>query len=370
MPWKSSANLSPPVTRNSPDFCRFIERARRRLVWLGGARRVERCLLGGCAAAVAVGLVMLAVGRAGMTVSLGCVLAGLLAGLVWGGQLRISPLAAAIVADRRFNLCDLLATAWQIEEQSKGEVGWRRAVVAIADARCRELDGRLIVAATNRGRQWSMIGLALAMSVAIGLWPVKSEQMRSAIAANPATEDGDGGVQDAVVSYSATPAQLRPAGGEALDEPSNRMGDTESSNADDGEEGGAGEAGSERATGGVTSAVGAGLAVTSAHTGAMISLPLNVSSDQNAKSGVAAGGASGSVLGGAGDVSGAHSASATVAQQAAPWQSANWPAAQSAALQSVQSSRIEPAYQDLVRDYFDQPQRAGSEEMKAAAPRR
>ncbi|MGA2231829.1 MAG: hypothetical protein ABSH22_13100 [Tepidisphaeraceae bacterium] len=364
MPLKSSANPSPPLTQNSPDFCRFIERVRDRLVWSQRLRRVERCLLAGCAAAVVGGLLMLVAGRAGMTISIACVLAGLAAGLFWCAQLRISPLAAAIIADRRFNLCDLLATAWQIQERSKGELSWRRAVLAIADARCRELDASRAVAATNRGRQWSMIGLSLALSVAIGLWPIKSGHARSAIASIPTTADG--GIQNAAVSSIETPSQMRPAGGAALDEPSNRIGDADSSNTGDVEKGAAGKNGSDRAIGGQKSAAGAGMAETSAHTTPMNSLPLNTAPDQTTKSGAAAGGATGSVLNGAGDAHSAHAASASLALQAPPSQSSTWPAVQSADLQSIQSSQIEPAYQDLVRDYFLGP---NTEDMNAEAQR-
>jgi hypothetical protein len=234
---------------------------------------------------------------------------------------------------------------------------WRGAILAGAEARCRELDYRSIAPLFPGARQLGFISVFLVLAGAIGLWPVRSAQSPPAIAAIIADRD-EAVPNETHVSGDAV--QIRPAGGAAIDEPSDRRGDVSPPPPSKSETGSAAKSGVARAAVAVSTnnpASGAGLAETSAHDAPIAPLPLQSSSAHGDRTGSPAAGAapSGSNANAQPALAGNTSASSTPVAPAAPWQSPNWPAAQAAALQSVQSARIDPAYQDLVRDYFQRP---------------
>jgi hypothetical protein len=300
------------------------------------------------AAAAAVALVIAVVSQLSghpAWVACECVLAtGLAAGCFAGARQQVSDLQAACYADWRFELHDLLATALTLMHGADKD--FAAAVLAQADWRCRALNSAEVVSPIANRRAWAATGLAVALVLAVVQLPQRA--VSSEISqANGLAESPSSDVEQ-LPGMDVTP--MRPAGDGSLDELSNRPTDQQSVSQGDGNAGG----GSASPSPGDEPSTGGGIARTNVSV-SPIQIPLSNTATGTSHDGlIAGGGGRGDGRNGSGD-SGARTGSSANTPSAAPWQSAAWPAAQSAARQALQTGRIDPAYQPIVRDYFLRP---------------
>src|SRR5207247_1177225 len=98
-------------------------------------------------------------------IATGTIVLGAIIGLTWGLARRPRLIDAAMTADRQLQLADLLATALAVGSDVDP---WARAVVAVADQRCRSLSPDAVVLRRFGGRAWGGIGLATALVLTIG----------------------------------------------------------------------------------------------------------------------------------------------------------------------------------------------------------
>jgi hypothetical protein len=144
----------------------------------------------------------------------------------------------------------------------------------------------------------------------------------------------------------------------ALSEPGDRNGLADAP-ADVGSDTGRGEVrgdgrDGDSSAGGDRPSAGGGLAVTSAAQPRLDAIAVSPST-QPADQGMIAGGGMGRSGSQAPGMAQGESDASHSAPAAPPWAASDWPAAQAAAGLSIRNNRIDPAYQDLVRDYFQRP---------------
>src|SRR5438067_3480147 len=87
-------------------------------------------------------------------------------GLAWGLVRRPGLIDAALLADSQLELSDLLATALATASSADP---WSRAVVAMAEQRCRSLSPDAVVLRKLGGRARGGIGLAAALVLTLGV---------------------------------------------------------------------------------------------------------------------------------------------------------------------------------------------------------
>lgn len=139
---------------------RFLRAVHRRHVFLRGMERTATGFLAGCAAALLVTPLLIWRDQSPVPPALAAILLGTLIGLLWGIVRRPTLLAAAAEADRQLRLADLLLTSLAARTSSDP---WALAVIAMADARCRDLRPRQVVLNRFGTRAWSGVGLCGAM---------------------------------------------------------------------------------------------------------------------------------------------------------------------------------------------------------------
>ena len=125
---------------------RFVGAVHRRYVVQRLLERTGLGVLGGCAAAALLLPLLLWQDRPAVPAAAGALCLGGALGLLWGVTRRPTLLGAAMEADRQLGLADLLGTATALARGGRGTGDpWAGAVLASADARCRELRPRSVL---------------------------------------------------------------------------------------------------------------------------------------------------------------------------------------------------------------------------------
>lgn len=330
-------------------FETLLGRVRRRILWKNRIERLLRCLAVACAAAVLAAAWGLWLQRPSLAVSGALMGLGLLAGAAWGGTVKVSMPSAATWADARLDLKDLLATAWTIHASPTATEAWGRSILALAESRSRQIDAKSILPAIGSAQSWSAVALGAALALSLGM-------IRETIAGGPIFKS------DWILDATTSPApsvpdvaetettRSRPAGDTALNEESNRdAGATEPENQ---ARAAAGDPGTDGHASGSQSGVAAGVSRTAVRIAAPSVTASDTANSPSVPNGVVAGGGDSSFHGTGEATRPGMAGQQNLAAAVAPWQTAAWPAAQASALQSIQQNQIDPAYQTLVRDYF------------------
>src|SRR5690349_5671815 len=118
-------------------FHSFVRAVHRRFVFLHTLEGTGIGVLCGCAAALPLVLILLWRSQPELPLALSALGLGAWAGLMWGVTRRPTRLEAAMEADRQLGLADLLGTARMVAGRDADP--WVGAVLAEADARCRQL---------------------------------------------------------------------------------------------------------------------------------------------------------------------------------------------------------------------------------------
>ncbi len=172
------------MSRAGPEFLRFIDAVHRRhLLW----RLLERTGIGLFGGSI-VGLVLLPLvlwtDKPALPVVSATLCFGAGIGAFWGIFRRPTRLDSAMQADRQLGLQDLLGSALSL---MKTEGPWAAAVLAIADARCRQLKPRSILLSRVSARAWGGIGLSAAAVLALSLFFSSPANSRAAATASGAS---------------------------------------------------------------------------------------------------------------------------------------------------------------------------------------
>lgn len=345
-----------------PQFERFLSRVHRRYVLLRLLERMGLGILCGSAAALPLlGIVLWRGGDALQVATVGLA-GGAIAGTIWGLLTRPSRMATALEADRQLGWADLLGSALMIRGRA-GDDPFAAAVIAAADAKCRQTAPAALVLHRLGARTWGGIGLASALVLVLGLFPTFAAPTQ----AEPQT--GPGGSPLALLQSNEPPAPAtardftrRTAREHDPDDPNaSRMQNAEAkrpaSHADS----------SPSASGEHPQSPGDSAEASSRGTGASQTMTAQPGRLNPAASGsdVASSVHSDNITGGVGRASDGSSDGAPAGQYvgapaqsshpAPPWRSADWGAASRRAMDAVDAGRIPDAYRDVIRDYFDRP---------------
>jgi hypothetical protein len=334
---------------------RFIRTSQRRLLWSRRIHRIEICLLMTSAIALTAAAILLILRQPSLLISTVILAAGCIVAIISAATIRLSALAAAIEMDRRLATKDLLATAISIRAGNSADQHWIQTILAVAEARCQLLPNVNISASK---RAWIAISLAMLLVISLGLWisnPISAGRisLEANQDHNPFSTTAFPRNQEppSHLTSAAAPPMNRPAGSANIDEASRRTGPSDSA-----EPGGRSteSAGRDHGASGHSPGAGGGLAQTPTQINPPTQPPLNPASANPTTTGaIAGGGANGDAFS---PGLAAHGLSDSApAPPVPPWQTPAWPAAQSAANASVDNGQIDPAYQDLVRDYFHRP---------------
>jgi len=234
--------------------------------------------------------------------------------------------------------------------RAETEDAWPRCVVALADQRASELSDRRIAVRFLGARSWALLGLSVALAATLALF---STARQTTI--NLPVEQAVGDQPNAALT-SATGQTIRPPGQSPAEADSGRSfsGGVPVPPAATSNGVANSQAGSRSAN--QAAGEGSGLATTPEKIRSQGEEPSPSRSSENSH-------ASGQVAGGIGASAsaspGLSQANGIVSQSGgsstAPWQSSQWPAEQSRYLQAIQTHKIDPAYAELVRDYFQHP---------------
>ncbi len=352
---------------SSPHLDQFLRRLHRRLRALRWAEHAGLGLLIGAGFALApVGLLTWR-GAPSAVPSAACLALGLIGGVACGIARRPTALDAAMEADCQLRLADLLGSALLVRRTADNDP-WSASVLAAAEAQCAGLSPSLVLLHRLGLRAWGGIGLAASLVLTVALLGGNPDDLRAARSADSAAV-GSAADNPAVPPHPLLDLQTSGAGPlaprqDVQDELSNRTGDatlspasrpvTDSQNiaeADpshgaaqatpDGHGGGAGrtdtphhhatEAPSVESSNPAVKPIGSGR--TASGTGA----PSEIANGSH-------GGEASTAVAGSASSSKSH---------VAPWSSNRWNDDVRRAHEAVDSGRVPPAYQDLVRDYFD-----------------
>lgn len=335
----------------SSGFDRLIAATAGRMVWQIRLEILRKSLAITTLTSLVLSGVLLWIGRAPLLPAVLVWGLGFIFGLGWCFTAGVAPARAAHEADHRLGLNDLLITAWSIQSSPGPDRPWQQTILALADRRCRDLKAPVF---PKNDRAWKSVGLIAVLTVLLGFLPVDSRRDTSSSPLRLADSDSDLlSTQSMAVSPSS--AAARPAGSETMDEPSNRsamadapaLPDTaaQQTSPDDG-----------TATSQTQQASQAGgLSRTAALPPQLLFSTADSTAAQANQSGLPAGGTVQAANGGKPVAMIEGGTRNDLPPSTAPWQSSSWPSAQRAAMLAVQTSRIDPIYQDLVRDYFQQP---------------
>jgi len=346
---------------------RFVNRARRRwALW----RAVEAAGVGGGAGAGAALLlvpVLLWRGQPGLSFAAVLIGLGAAAGLLAGLLRRPTHLQTALQLDRQLGWHELLSTAMSCDARTDAAFG--DAVIALADARCREHSPAELIVRRLGGRAWGSIGILAALVITLAMiWSAPQASVARQAAGpgpNVMPSHSDDRPSPPIERGSPPPIRVtsRTAAGEASaarqqdtandDSPNERSSATRSPRAsdsnwpvaaaDDRHDAAGTRAG--RSSDGQSQALrladwnpsvaGSDDAVESSGMGAT-EAGNRTTINPDARRGTS---------GRSGHESGA--------ARVAPWQSASWSADCAAAIEALRSGRVPDAYRDLVRAYFD-----------------
>jgi hypothetical protein len=299
---------------------------RRRILWKYRLKRIRAGVAAACCAWIVLWIGW-GPGMIGPAVVLGI---GLFTGFAGALAVRVSALDAAAWADARWQLKDLLATAVSLASDDP----WAASVKRMADDRCAELRGSPIAMKFLGTRANGLVLLAIALVLTLDLFPGVSTQSWQRASAAAAAQGINSQPRDN--SNVPPPAAIdRPAADGAIDEPSQRNG--------------------EIASPAELPGSGSGLARTPAQNADQPPISVAASPGSSSSQGVLAGGGNATASAGRpGDVTGI-AADPNHAVPAPSWQTQSWPAADAETGQTIRNNQIDPAYQDLVTDYFQRP---------------
>lgn len=334
--------MNPPSGHLYP----FITAIRRRLLWSRRLRILQKSLVFSCLVALIAGVVAVGLEDSARPVCAGVFGIGAIAAIAWAGSQRVSHFEAARFADERFDLADLLSTAWTFRHQPIKDsllAGLR----AQAESRCRELQRTASVQLIANPRSWAATGLCVLLVICISFWPARAAESRDVELASAQTNPADANN----LSVAPPMEQLRPAGDSSWNESSNRPSETGAQPNDVATNQSGSDANSSSTNG---SSAGNGIARTSVAIPKSNSIPPTTTS-ASTNTGQPAGDRGRSIGGTRSAPTGSYASGNPNTPTAAPWQSNSWPAAQAAAARSIQNGRIDPTYLPLVKDYFQQP---------------
>jgi hypothetical protein len=348
------------------NLVRFIRRVHRRLVVVRALERSGACVAVASIFACLFATVALVQGRDAMQLVLPTLAIGALAGLIWGLAARPTRFDAVIEADRQLDLADLLATAYA---RRGDDDPWQRAVVAIADQRCRALAPAAVVVHRYGGRAWGGIGLSAALGLTLALLSGVPQDSRARTATN-AKPAATVSAAETVESPQARTADASSAAAEArakIAAAESRAGIRSESPAANDPDGRASDNALTRP--GSDGSGGERAGQTSAAAGDALPRPAAAGEDDHDNAAnaatIAGGGATaGGPVGSPKDAAAARAAEPAGAPagrtiaggrrpHAAPWSSPSWPADRAAAGQAIRAGRVPDAYRDVVSAYFD-----------------
>jgi hypothetical protein len=325
----------------------FLKRVRGRWIVLRVCEHAAIGLLVAAAAAIVLSLLMLFQHEPAFRVAPWCLVAGAMFGAVAGLSRRPSLRASAEETDRQLKLHDLLATALAIQhEQVKCEKNWSTTLLALADARSREISPSDVILHRLNSRTWSGVVIAVVLSLTLTL--ISSNPLVSSAIAGTSADPKRASRQPRL-----TPAPSRShSAGVGVSQAAAVTADLPNSEPASEPKTISAERGS--GTSHSADGAGAGAGRTDDFHGAAPS-PAAANADVSMPGGaVASGGTSASGRGTASSTSaGSTSATPTGSLTLAPWRSYTWTSDRAAAMQSLHDNRVPDRYRDLVRDYFD-----------------
>jgi hypothetical protein len=338
--------MSDPATQ-------LIDVVRRRMIRLRRVHRIEAALLTASIAAAIFTVILLFLQFPPFPAAAVIVGVALIGGGIWAAAVRVPSLAAATLIDERCDLQDLLATVMATRSLPVADLAWQQALRSRAERRCREINPDDIQIGMTDKHMWAAILVVLAMTFTLALWTNHPVELSSA------SFPADQTISPSTILDQSPAISIdrpRPPGHDNLDEPSNRSGPVDSTAPDaatiSAEGRGAPTGSTDKSSGSST-----GLGRTSAQI-PRIADSTSVVTDSSATTNGRPGG--GGAAGGANGLNptvnpSLQSPHAPSTLSIPPWQSPTWPAAQSAANQAIQSNAVDPAYRDLIRDYFNRP---------------
>jgi hypothetical protein len=146
----------------------FVSSVRQQLLWKARLNLLQISTAAGCAAAILWSILLILQGRPAFPACVFVVI-GLAIGIVLASFIRVSPLEAAMNADRRFGLADLLASAWSVQQKTPIS----EAIIAMADARCAKMNPAKMGSVISRPRAWAATSLGAALVIALAFFPSK-----------------------------------------------------------------------------------------------------------------------------------------------------------------------------------------------------
>jgi hypothetical protein len=343
------------------NLMRFVRRVHRRLVLVRAGERSGACVGVASIFACAFASVALIQRRDAMQLVLPMLAIGAIAGIIWGLIRRPTRFDAIIEADRQLNLSDLLATAYA---QRNTDDPWQRAVVAVADARCRSLSPSDVIVYRYGGRAWGGIGLAAAMGLTLALLSGVPQDSRARAVASKSSPAA--GQANADPADSATPSAIAsPPRAQDDANASSRIG-SRAAVASDADAADPTQRSTShntlRSPGADYTRAGAGdkPGQSTAASGDALPRPANATDHDapaNASAAPAGGGAASDAShvadsrdqSGGGKTSAADRASK---EKSPPWSSPSWDADRAVAGDAMRAGRVPDAYRDVVSEYF------------------
>jgi hypothetical protein len=330
------------------------------MVLLRAVERVGLCALGACVVALVLMPILVSRGEPTGGLVAATLGAACLVGLLWGMISRPSKLAAAAEADRQLRLADLLGTALTLH-RSRPADDMERAVLALADARCRQAVPSAVVLNRLGARSWGGIGLALALVMGLNLLGPDPARSANRAATGPGSWlDADPGHDqaDPLAASPRTPDLRRMKTGSGADEDpdSSKTESTETSTSPSAPVAST-DAHTEEPGGGSPDVAGAGAAQSTVKSTGTAPLPVASGNSTPPATGGSdtAGGGSGSApdLSKPAGKTGSAAGGDTLRRRPAPvWQSDGWAADREAAGNAIRGGRVPDEYRDLVRGYF------------------
>ena len=338
---------------------RFIHAVFRRLVLIRAVEQIGWCLLGGSLAGLLLWPVVIWRGESAEMLLGGVAVVCAMAAVAMIVRQWPTLMMAAGEADRQLDLADLLSTCLQLKSGHAQPVAdvLSDAVLAAADARCRDLSPSQVVLNRLGARTWGGIGLSVALVIALAWIPIKAQRGEASTANAFSLMNSQAGLEkptDLLSSSEPQSPRQSPSNVDPANDDDNRMMTSlqqpsdQASSPDDGYQ----SPKRNSATGHDSGASGGSARTDENPSPVPLSLQATAKSSASEKGAPAGGvgaearaGISGSTNNSAGGESPPH--------LIPPWQGDGWPLARQHAQTAITNGSIPDDYRDLVRDYFD-----------------
>jgi hypothetical protein len=335
----------------------FLRAVHRRMMVLRALERTGICVLGGCVILLILMPILIWRGQGTLELVGAALGAGALAGIIWGIASRPTRLAAAVEADRQLKWADLLSTALTLR-QGGNDDDFARSILAIVEARSRQVSPSAVVLNRIGARGWGGIGLAVVLVAGLSLMGGAEKSRSEARAAGPRTWQEieaarqDQGPNSAHFAGNPDLRRIVPVAERDDQDPlHSAVPDSQRSTG-----AAATEKGANDGAGGAQEGSGAGAGQSAPKQNTTPAMPPKAGGVDNQETGATPSGGGGrSAEGGAQD-GGGGGASAGAAKPRKPspiWQSQSWASDREAAQAAIQTGRVPDAYRDLVREYFE-----------------